>query len=186
MLPSEAERALEAWLQDLERGARACIGVDAPVAVLLFILSSTEFLSLYYAGSRRTADTRGTRAFSQFLARYFTRFNRDARDPKGHLHRVRIPVSREGGKASRRLRLPAALIHLYRRGVIQALIAPPGPDRRCVITPAGRWGFQIRVEVLHEDFQEALKGYWRDVHSDTLLAERFLTRFYHLHGKPSH
>lgn len=182
MLSHEAQRSLKGWLQELERGAKACAQAEAPVATLLFILHSIEFLSVYYVGSRGSATTRGTKAFYQFLSRYFTRFNRDARDADGHLLRVRIPVSREMGKASKRLRLPTALVHLYHRGIIEGLVAPPGAEPRCVITPAGRWGFQIRVDLFYQDFLDALRGYWKDVQSDPLLAQRFHRRFSHLHG----
>jgi len=169
-------------LQELGSGARACLNSGAPVAALLFILASTEFLSLYYVGSRRPASALGTRGFERFLCHYFPRFNRAARDPRGRLLRVRIPLLREGGKAFKRLKLPAAVIHLYRKGVVEDLAAPRAEGSSCVIIPAGRWGFQLRVDLLHEDFQDALRAYALELEGDTPLSRLFLKRFFHLHG----
>lgn len=183
LLTAGAEAHLRKLLREFALGAKACAQSDSPVATLLFILSSTEFLSLYYLGSRRPADARGTKGFNRFLSRYFPRFNRDARDSQGHFLRVRIPLLKEGGKAKKRLKIPAALIHLFHRGVLEDLVAPHEheTESRCVIIPAGRWGFQVRVDTFHQDFQDTLTAYGESTQSDPQLARNFLRRFQHLH-----
>jgi hypothetical protein len=51
--------------------------------------------------------------------------------------------------------------------------------------PAGRWGFRLRVDLLHEDFQDALVAYGQQVESDPHLSLLFLRRFHHLHAWPA-
>jgi hypothetical protein len=182
LLTVEAEAHLGMLLQELGTGARACAGSGAPAATLIFIMSATEFLSLYYQGSRRPAGDHGTKAFNRFLCRFFPRFNHDSRDDRGHCKRIRIPLLREGGKAFKRLNLASALIHLFHRGVVEDLVAPSGPASPCVIVPAGRWGFQIQVASFHKDFQEALILYGESARSDPQVARCFLRRYRHLHG----
>jgi hypothetical protein len=186
LLTEGAEAHLSRMLNDLGKAARASVHSGAPVGTLLFILSASEFLSLYYQGSRRPAGDRGTRAFNRFLCRFFPRFNHDARNPQGRYFRIRIPLLREGGKAQNRMKLPAALIHLFRRGFIEDLVAPSGSDSRCVVIPAGRWGFQIRINVFHEDFQHTLEQYGASVRSEPQVAQCFQRRFQHLYGWTAH
>lgn len=182
MLEEQAIEHLNALTEELGRGAEACALHGTAFSTLLFIMASSEFLSLYLVGSRRPAGARGNRALFRFLSAYFPRFNKDARDERGNLLRVRIPLGEKGGKAFKRLRIPHAMIHLYKRGVLEDLIAPPSAPQRCVVTGVGRWGFQIQVNCLHDDFQEALQRYRAAVMSDPLLEQRYLRRFRHLHG----
>jgi hypothetical protein len=178
-----AEAHLEDLLRDLERGARACDPSASPFSTLLFILSSTEFLSLYYDGSRRPAGAHGSRAFQAFLTRYFPRLNEAARNPEGQYRRVCIPLLREGGKASKRLRLPAAIVHLFHRGVLEDLVAPQSsPDAPCLTLQIGRWGFQVQTGLLLRDFLDTLQSFREDVRKDLMVSHRFLRRFNHLHG----
>ncbi len=177
MLGEEAKAHLDALI-----GAEACALHATPLCTLLFIMASSEFLSLYLVGSRRPAGPRGSRALYRFLSAYFPRFNEAARDERGHLLRVRVPLGKMGGKAFKRLRIPHAMIHLYKRGVLEDLVAPPSAPQRCIVTGVGRWGFQIQVSCLHDDFQVALRRYRAAVLSDPLLQQCYLRRFRHLHG----
>jgi hypothetical protein len=183
MLDAQALVYLESLVEDLKRGSSACLGSGGPAATLLFILSASELLALYHAGSRRTAGQRGSRALLDFLTGYFPRFNSAARNQEGHYFRVRIPLLREQGKAVKRLKLPAALVHLFRRGVVQELVATPqsqaGP---CVILGQGRWGFLIQPAVFEQDFRDSMAAFLADVQQNPACAARFLRRFRHLHG----
>jgi len=150
---------------------------------LLLVMSGSEVLSLYWAGSRGTAQKRGSRALCGFLVSYFPRFNSSARGPDGNYYRVRIPLSREGGKASKRLKIPSALVHLYRRGAMEDLVAQEEAGRgRCVILGRGRWGFLIDPWELVEDFEETMDRFLLELDSNALLMQRCLRRFNHLHG----
>jgi hypothetical protein len=169
-------------MRELGSGAEACLMAGAPMATLMFILDSSKLLSLYYVGSRRGANDRGSRALYQFLSRYFPRFNRSARDSSGRLLQVRIPLLRQGGKAFKRLKISSALIALFHRGVLEELVAPSTSETRCVLTSIGRWGFQINVPIFHEDFQEAIAAYEKDVNSDECIQQCYTRRFNHLYG----
>jgi|Deesub1362A_J573_1020465.scaffolds.fasta_scaffold00404_31 hypothetical protein len=181
MLTDPARDHLQLLLEELERAAKGCLQAQAPTATLLFILASTELLALYYGGSRRPVGQRGSRWFYQFLTHYFPRFNADCRDPRGRYRRIRIPLSPEGGKAHKRLKLPSALIFLFRRGVLEELVAPPDQKGPCVLLNQGMWGFQIRTEPFLEDFLETLKAYEKDVLHDSKIRQRFLNRFHTVH-----
>ncbi len=182
MLGEDAKAHLCALTEELSRGAEACARHGTALGTLLFIMASCEFLSLYLVGSRRPAGARGDRALYRFLSSYFPRFNQEARDERGHLLRVRVPLGKTGGKAYKRLKIPHAVIHLYRRGVLEDLIASPSAPQRCIVMGVGRWGFQIQVNCLHDDFQVALQRYRAAVLSDPLLEQSYLRRFHHLHG----
>jgi len=150
---------------------------------LLLVMSASEVLSLYWAGSRGTAQKRGSKALYGFLVSYFPRFNSSARGPDGNYHRVRIPLSREEGKASKRLKIPSALVHLYRRGAMEDLVAQEEAGRgRCVIIGQGRWGFLIDPRELVEDFKETMDRFLQELSSNAPLMQRCLRRFNHLHG----
>lgn len=182
MLGEEVKAHLDAMTDELSRAAQACASHGTPFGTLLFIMASSEFLALYLVGSRRPAGARGTKALYRFISGYFPRFNKDARDERGRFIRIRVPLLRQGGKAVKRLRVSHALIHLYKRGVLEDLVAPPSADGRCLLMGVGRWGFQIQVDRFHEDFQEALQGFKTGVLSDPLLAQSYVRRFRHLHG----
>lgn len=182
MLKEDAKEHLYALTEELSRGAEACALHGTPLGTLLFIMASCEFLSLYLVGSRRPAGARGNRALYEFLSAYFPRFNEEARDERGHLLRVRVPLGKTGGKAYKRMKIPYAMIHLYRRGALEDLVAPPSAPKRCIVMGVGRWGFQIQVECLQHDFQVALERYKVAVLTNPLLEQRYLRRFHHLHG----
>lgn len=174
---------LEKLMEELRNASCACLHSGATWATILLILSGSELLSLYSAGSRRTAGERGFRALQDFITRYFPRFNSSARDSHGHYFRVQIPLLREQGKASRRLKIPAALVHLFRRGIIEDLAAPANSDsEKCVILGKGRWGFLIHPFLFHQDFEDAMASFFRDVQEDPACAARFVRRFHHLHA----
>jgi hypothetical protein len=182
MLTQPAQNHLSLLSEELKKGAEALMRSKSYLSVLLFILCACEYLSLYYAGSRRGTANRGKKAFHQFLSRYFPRFNRDCRDQEGHVRRVRITVAKGGGKAARRMRLHAALIYLFRRGTVEDLLADQQAEGRCVTLCSGRWGFRINVHEFFLDFIESVDEYRKDVMNDPRLAENFLQRFNHLYG----
>lgn len=183
VLDQEALVHLEKLMEELRNASSACLQSRATWATILLILSGSELLALYSAGSRRTAGQRGSRALQDFITRYFPRFNSSARDAHGHYFRVRIPLLREHGKATKRLKIPAALVHLFRRGVVGDLAAPADTDcQQCVILGQGKWGFLIHPYLLHQDFKDAMAAFFTDVQKDPACAARFLRRFRHLHG----
>ena len=182
MLSAEEKKHLEMLVDELIDGAEACASKATPLSTILFILTSVNFMALYFSGSRRHAGSGGSRAFYQFLCRYFSRFTRDAKDDRGRFRRIRIPLLREGGKAYKTLKVPSALIHLYQRGVLEDLIAGEGRNEPCVVMQSGRWGFQIHATPFLEDFKEALRAYKKDVMDDPLYTQRFLQRYRHIHG----
>ncbi len=170
-------------MEEFKKAASSCASCGAPAAALLFMLSASEFLALYWAGSRRTAGQRGSRALQDFLRNYFPRFNSGARDSKGHYFKVRIPLLREQGKAAKKLKLPSALVHLFRRGVIEDLVAPGAKAQdSCVIMGQGRWGFQIEPQLFQLDFMDSMDAFLADMRENPMLMTRFLRRFNHLHG----
>lgn len=174
---------LQQLMEQLRRGAHACLCAEAPAAALLFILSASELLALYRAGSRRAAGHRGSRALRDFLSSYFPRFNNAAKDSQGHYLRVRIPLLRENGKAVKRLKLPSALIHLFRRGVIEDLVSPLDmPQDRCVIMGQGKWGFLIQPFLFEQDFRDSMDLFFEEVRGNPAIQARFMRRFNHLHG----
>ena len=182
MLNAEEKKHLVKLVKELIDGADACASKATPLCTVLFILTSVNFISLYFAGSRRHAGSGGSRAFHQFLCRYFSRFARDSKDDRGRFRKIRIPLLREGGKAYKTLKVPSALIHLYQRGVLEDLIAGEGINEPCVVTESGRWGFQIHAAPFLQDFKEALLAYEKDVIDDPLYTQRFLQRYRHIHG----
>ncbi len=183
MLMARALAHLQGLMEEFRKGASACLSSKAPAATLLFILSASEFLALYRAGSRRTAGQRGSRALQDFLSSYFPRFNSGAKDPSGHYFRVRIPLLREQGKAVKRLKIPAALVHLFRRGVIEDLVASQEPwENRCVIMGQGRWGFLIQPQLFEQDFRDSMDSFLGELQQDPVAAARFMRRYNHLHG----
>lgn len=184
MMLTPALAHLQWLMEQFKKGASACLCAEAPAAALLFMLSASELLALYRAGSRRTAGQRGSRALRDFLISYFPRFNTGAKDPQGHYFRVRIPLLREQGKAVKRLKLPAALVHLFRRGVIEDLVlCGDPPEDRCVIMGQGRWGFQIQPYLFEQDFRESINAFFAEVQEDPVVQARFMRRFKHLHGE---
>ncbi|MGQ9859879.1 MAG: hypothetical protein ACUVS3_14515 [Thermodesulfobacteriota bacterium] len=183
MLPQQALDHLQKLIKDLTEACSACLHSGVGWTSILFILTASEIVALYSAGSRRTSKDRGSRALQDFLTRGFPRFNSSARDPYGHYYRVRIPLLREQGKASRRLKIPAALVYLFRRGVVEELAAPmDAPSDLCVIVGQGRWGFLINPNLFYQDFRESLEEFLQQVQLDKACAARYLKRFRHLHG----
>lgn len=175
---------LQGLMEQFSKGASACLYAGGPAAALLFILSASELLALYRAGSRRNAGQRGSRALREFLTSYFPRFNSAAKDLKGHYFRVRIPLLREQGKAAKRLKLPAALIHLFRRGVIEDVVFSGDlPEERCVIMGQGRWGFMIQPFLFEQDFRDSMNAFFAEVQENPVIQARFMRRFNHLHGE---
>lgn len=175
---------LQGLMEQFRRAASACLCADAPAAALLFMLCASELLALYRAGSRRSAGQRGSRALRDFLTSYFPRFNRAAKDPKGHYFRVRIPLLREQGKAVKRLKLPTALVHLFRRGVVEDLVyLGELPQEKCVIMGQGRWGFLIQPFLFEQDFRDSMNGFLAEVKENPAVQARFMRRFNHLHGE---
>jgi len=172
------------WLMEqFRKGSSASLCAGAPAAALLFVLSASELLALYRAGSRRAAGQRGSKALRDFLISYFPRFNMSAKDPQGHYFRVRIPLLREQGKAVKRLKLPSALVHLFRCGVVEDLvISSELPEDRCVIMGQGRWGFLIQPYLFEQDFRDSMNAFFAEVQGNLVIQARFMRRFNHLHG----
>lgn len=170
-------------VKDLKEACRNLLKGESRYGILLLIMSASEVLSLYWAGSRRVAGNRGSRALYGFLVRYFPRFNVSAKDERGHYFRVRIPLNREGGKASKRLKIPSALIHLYRRGAMEELVCKDQEDLdRCVVMEKGKWGFVVEPRLLALDFFEAMDSFLADVESDQSITQRSIKRFVALYG----
>lgn len=183
MLPQKALDHLQKLIKDLIEACSACLKSGVGWTSILFVLTASEIVALYSAGSRRTSRDRGSRALQDFLTRGFPRFNSSARDAQGHYYRIRIPLLREQGKAFRRLKIPAALVHLFRRGVVEELAAPTDAHSDlCVIVGRGRWGFLINPHLFYEDFRDSLEEFLQEVQLDQAATARFLRRFRHLHG----
>lgn len=169
--------------RELKVAAECCKDRGCGWTSLLLVMSSSELLSLYWAGSRRTAGRRGSKALYGFLVSYFPRFNSSAKGPDGNYYRVRIPLLREGGKASKRLKLPSALVHIYRRGAMEGLVAEEEePTGKCVILGKGRWGFVVNPWEFVEDFKETLDRFLQEIRCDAARMQRCLQRFNHLYG----